>query len=141
MSMKEGTRLVLGGCCLSFNQIERIKQGESIQHVIEVEDINEEEEEEPSLRVPVPLSLPLPPSSVAAFFGCSAATTALLSEAFRSAGVLALPLRTSSRTPSTTRRAARGPKSDAWIGRVCVGGDGGRERGQRTREMISPFCL
>jgi hypothetical protein len=46
MSMKEGTRLVLGGCCLSFNQIERIKQGESIQHVIEVEDINEEEEEE-----------------------------------------------------------------------------------------------
>ena len=47
-------------------------------------------------------------------FGWSAATTALLSEDFKSAGVLALPLRTSSRTPSTTRRAARGPKSDAW---------------------------
>ena len=46
MSMKEGAKLVLGGCCLSFNQIERIKQGESIQHVIEIEDINEEEEEE-----------------------------------------------------------------------------------------------
>ena len=54
-------------------------------------------------------SLPPPPS----VFGCSAATTALLREAFRSAGVLALPFRTSSRTPSTTRRAARGPKSDA----------------------------
>jgi hypothetical protein len=62
----------------------------------------EEEEEEEGDELP----------SVA--FGWSAATTALLREDFKSAGVLALPLRTSSRTPSTTRRAARGPKSDAW---------------------------
>ena len=46
MPIQEGSRLVLGGCCLSFSQIERIKQGESIQNVIEVEEINEEEEEE-----------------------------------------------------------------------------------------------
>ena len=46
MSIQEGSKLILGGCCLSFNQIERIKQGESIQHVIEIEEVNEEEEEE-----------------------------------------------------------------------------------------------
>jgi len=41
-SMQEGVRLVLGSCCLSQNQIERIKQGESINNVIEIEENVEE---------------------------------------------------------------------------------------------------
>lgn len=37
VSMQEGSKLVVGSCCLSFSQIERIKKGESVQHVIEIE--------------------------------------------------------------------------------------------------------
>ena len=46
MSLQEGTKLVLGQCCLSGSQIERIKQGESIHHVINVEEKVEQVEEE-----------------------------------------------------------------------------------------------
>ena len=46
MSLQEGTKLVLGPCCLSGSQIERIKQGESIHHVINVEEKVEQAEEE-----------------------------------------------------------------------------------------------
>ena len=78
------------------------------------------------------------PSSL--LFGWSASTTALLSDDLRSAGVFALPLRTSSRTPSTTRRAARGPKSEAWrcyfLVLVSVEVRERRER-VRARETVS----
>jgi hypothetical protein len=36
-NVQDGTKLVLGTCCLSFQQIDRIKQGESINNVIDVE--------------------------------------------------------------------------------------------------------
>ena len=42
LSIQDGAKLSLGHCCLSECQIERIKQGESIQNVIEV-DVKEEE--------------------------------------------------------------------------------------------------
>lgn len=42
LSIQDGAKLILGHCCLSECQIERIKQGESIQNVIEV-DVKEEE--------------------------------------------------------------------------------------------------
>ena len=41
-SFQEGTKLTLSPCCLSPSQIERIKQGESIQHVIELEEVVDE---------------------------------------------------------------------------------------------------
>lgn len=37
-SLREGTKIVLNSCCLTLGQIERIRQGESVQHVIEVEE-------------------------------------------------------------------------------------------------------
>ncbi|RNA38973.1 doublecortin domain-containing 5 isoform X8, partial [Brachionus plicatilis] len=42
LSIQDGAKLCLGPCCLSEYQIDRIKQGESIQNVIEV-DLKEEE--------------------------------------------------------------------------------------------------
>ena len=45
-SLQEGTRLVLGTCCLTDKQIERIKQGESIQYVIDVEDKPEDNDDD-----------------------------------------------------------------------------------------------
>jgi len=41
-SFQEGTKLTLSPCCLSSSQIERIKQGESIQHVIELDEVVDE---------------------------------------------------------------------------------------------------
>ena len=44
--LREGSRLLLNQCCLRSAQIERIRRGESIQHVIELEDDVDEEVEE-----------------------------------------------------------------------------------------------
>ena len=41
-SLQDGVKLTVGPCCLSVKQIERIKKGESIQMVIELEDLDEE---------------------------------------------------------------------------------------------------
>ncbi len=46
MQVQENNKLILDSCCLSSKQIERIKQGESIQNVIEIDEKDEFLEEE-----------------------------------------------------------------------------------------------
>ncbi len=44
--LQEGNKLIVDSCCLSMKQIERIKQGESVQNVIEIDEKDELLEEE-----------------------------------------------------------------------------------------------
>jgi hypothetical protein len=46
-SLKEGNKILLNHCCLNEHQIERIRQGESVQNVIEIDsDLNKGNEED-----------------------------------------------------------------------------------------------
>ncbi|CAF0796043.1 unnamed protein product [Brachionus calyciflorus] len=50
LSIQDGTKLNIGTCCLNISQIERIKQGESIQNVIEIENKEDESNEEEKIK-------------------------------------------------------------------------------------------